>query len=506
MVVYPREGMAVPVFALLLSVLLLGCEQDSDEPELEILSGAAGLVSGPSHTCALLQSGRIACWGLNNLGQLATRPATSSFEVLDPLGIATTEQAFYRSQAMLVDGLQGVERLEAGESHTCALLDDKTVRCWGDAAGGQLGAGDFSQDECEGRPCSRQPVAVIGLQSTVDLSLGALHSCAADGAGELSCWGSQVLGVETAGLSTCDGTFCATEPVAVRVPGPVVQVVSGFVHSCALLDQGEVWCWGVNVLGSIGVSSPWTVTGTGVRVRSEVKLPARVELPLPAVRLLVAPGGFYSCALLQDGSLRCWGDDSYGQLGAGGSSEPCVDIGSTELRCSTTPLASGPEQPVALAVLGERHACAATENGSLYCWGYAANGQLGTEFERLQQCPNGALCSPDPLLVEVESRPLDLALGTRFTCVLQSDGRVLCWGWGDPINPIVNEEAQRLDCVFAGKPCQVNPDWQGSAAGIFVTEYDKLCVLTSAGEVHCLRNFESGESRFIRAEPMLVER
>ncbi len=505
-VVYQRERMAAPCVALLLSALLLHCDQQADEPELEVLTGVADLVSGPSHTCALLQSGQVACWGLNDLGQLATQPSTGAFEVLDPLGIATTEEAFYSARAAFVAGVQGVEQLAAGESHTCALLDDERTRCWGDAAAGQLGAGDFSLHECEGRPCSRQPVDVLGLQGAVELSLGALHSCALNAAGELRCWGSQALGVQTEGLSTCDGSPCATEPLLVQTPAPVLQVASGFSHACALLRDGEVRCWGVNVLGSVGVSSPWTETMGGVRVHQDVELPARVELPAPAVRLFAAPGAFYTCASLEDGSLYCWGDNSYGQLGGGETEEVCIDAGPSELRCSVTPVEVGLEQPVQLAAFGERHACAVTADGALFCWGYAASGQLGADIELLQPCPNRALCSPEPLPLAVESRALDIALGTRFTCVLQSDGRVLCWGWGNPANPIDNPEAQRMDCVFAAAPCEVKPDWAGSAARIFVTQYDTLCVLTSAGEVHCLRKFESGPSRYIQANAMLVER
>ena len=506
-VVYWRKPIGASCLAAIASALLVQCDQQSDEPVLERLSEVTDLVSGPSHTCALLESGRVACWGLNDLGQLATQPATGAFEVLDPLGIATTEEAFYSARAALVEGVQGVARLAAGESHTCALLDDESVRCWGNAGGGQLGAGDFSEDECEGRPCSRQPVKVVGLQSVVELSLGALHSCALDGAGELRCWGSRALGVETEGLPTCDGTPCATEPLLVQTPAPVVQVAGGFAHTCVLLKGGEVRCWGVNVLGSVGIASPWTETAGGIRVHEDVQLPARVELPAAAAELFAAPGGFNTCALLEDGSLHCWGDNSYGQLGNGETSEPCAGTGASAFRCSAVPVEVDLDLPVKRAALGERHACAVTADDSLYCWGYAGSGQLAAPIDWLQQCPNFALCSADPLPVAVESPPLlKIALGARFTCVLQADGRVLCWGWGDPANPIDNPNAQRMDCVFSEKFCEVKRDWEGSATGIFVTQYETLCVITSAGEVYCLSRFESGPNRYILSDAMLVER
>jgi alpha-tubulin suppressor-like RCC1 family protein len=499
-----RERMAALLCALALSALPLSCEQGAEEPQLVTLTGVRELVSALHHTCVLLDSGRAACWGLNDLGQLATQPSTGAFDVLDPLGIATTEEAYYNGHAAVIEPLAEVRQVATGDSHVCALLGDQTVSCWGDAGGGQLGAGDFSEHDCEGRPCNRRPVLVPGLEGVTELSLGGFHSCALDGAGRLRCWGSLAVGVETESLSTCDGMPCATEPVRVPAPGQVVQVVSGFSHACMLLAEGEVRCWGVNALGSVGVVSPRVDTGFGVSVYSNVELPARVELPLPATALFAAGSGFYSCAVLQDGALYCWGENTYGQLGAGEPGESCPEGGGDELYCSVTPLASGFEQQAELYAFGELHACAVTADGELYCWGYGARGQLGLEVELLSECADGRLCSPSPQLVPTESRTLDVAVGSRFTCVLQEDERVLCWGWGNPKKPVEDPEAQRLDCVFSDTPCQVEPSWEGSPERIFITQYDKLCVLTSEKELHCVRKFKSG-SRVILMEPLLVE-
>lgn len=493
---------ALPVLCLL--AFLPACDEGSEERRLVPLAGVTDLASATHHTCALLEDARVACWGLNDLGQLATQPDSGAFEVLDPLGISTTEEAYYSGEAAVIEGLDGVRRLATGESHSCALLDDGTVSCWGDAGGGQLGAGDFSQDECEGRPCSRQPVSVRGLERVTELALGGLHSCSLDGEGRLYCWGSAVVGVEQGGSSTCDGVPCATEPVQVEAPGAVAQVVAGYSHTCMLLADGEVRCWGVNAFGSVGVDSPRIESAYGVTAYQDVELPARVELPLPATRLFAPGSGFYSCAVLQDGALYCWGENTYGQLGAGELGEQvCLEGLPRETYCSVAPLRVGIDQPVERYAFGELHACAMTAEGALYCWGFGANGQLGLTDLLLEECAEDRLCSTSPQQVPIESRPLDIALGSRFTCVLEEEGRVLCWGWGNPKNPVDDAEAQRLDCVFAYDHCEVEPSWEGSAERIFVTQYDKLCVLTSEKELYCVRKFEAG-SRTILAEPLLV--
>jgi alpha-tubulin suppressor-like RCC1 family protein len=235
-----------------------------------------------------------------------------------------------------------------------------------------------------------------------------------------------------------------------------------------------------------------------------VETPVRLELPLPATRIFAPLSGYYGCGELEDGSLHCWGENTYGQLGTGMRGETCLENAPGDLYCSPLPSRALLDVPAERYAFGELHACAVTVDGALYCWGYGGGGQLGLQAELLSECIAGRLCSPLPQPVPTESPVVDIALGARYTCVLQQDGRVLCWGWGNPLNPVDDSEEKRLDCVFSDTPCEVDPSWEGSAERIFTTQYDRLCVLTSEKELHCLRRFETG-SRLILAGPVQVE-
>ena len=240
------------------------------------LAQATSVTAGYAHTCAGRANGTAACWGSNTSGQLGDNTATS------------------RRLPVNVTSLTQVERLAAGGAHTCALLDDGAMRCWGSNYSGQLGDGT--------RVNRRMPVAVNGLGVVQAIDAGGSHTCALDTAGALACWGNNYYG------QLGDGTTVQRlAPVAmIGLTVPVRSFSTGLVHTCMVQEGGAAACVGWNAYGQLG-------DGT-LANRSR---PVGVS-ELSAVTAIVAAGGLgsagHSCAVA-DGGLKCWGKNTYGQVG-----------------------------------------------------------------------------------------------------------------------------------------------------------------------------------------------
>jgi alpha-tubulin suppressor-like RCC1 family protein len=241
------------------------------------LGDAAAVSAGGSHTCATRSEGAVACWGNNNFGQLGDGTRTD------------------RRVPVHVVGLGGrATAITSGNGHTCALLADGVVKCWGVNASGQLGDGTLTTFRVT-------PVEVVGLGAAVAaISARGDHTCARLVSGGVKCWGSNAFG------ELGDGTRTA-RPTAVDVFGldsGVTAISLGWSHTCALLTAGGVKCWGENIAGQLGDGTPTPLRLTPVGVAG---------LATGVVR--VSAGDYHTCALLIGGGVKCWGGNGEGQLG-----------------------------------------------------------------------------------------------------------------------------------------------------------------------------------------------
>jgi len=322
---------------------------------------------GFQSACALVSDGTVSCWGDNSLGQLgdATLPTA-----LTPVS---------------VPGVAGASAISVGAFHACALLTDGTARCWGDNEFGQLGNGTATPQAA--------PVAVSGLTGATTIAAAGFHSCAVISGGTAQCWGSNDIG------QLGDGTTTERHgPVAVTGLTGAVQLTGGLAHTCARRSGGDVKCWGDNEAGQLGdatsvnSSTPVTVFG----------LAGAVDL---------SAGSYHNCAALTDGTAWCWGYNSNGQLGDGSVVADSLQPTMVALGTSVSRVAGG-----------FAHSCAQGTDGTVWCWGYNSNGQLG----------DGTLVDENtPVQVTGLARAARITAGGTSSCAVLTDGSARCWGAND---------------------------------------------------------------------------
>jgi len=295
---------------------------------------------GDSVACAATADNRAYCWGSQQYGALGNGVSKGGTSLTPALVIG----AVSRSAVSL-------DRVSAGGNHVCGLTPGGAAWCWGKDSLFQLGTGD-------GRTVnSTTPIPVTGGLTFSSISAGHDHTCALTSVGVAYCWGSNLSGQLGTG-----GDFASDAPTAVAGATTFTQISSGFGHTCGIAPGGAAFCWGDNSSGQLGDSG-----ASG----SESDVPVAVANGL---RFKSISAGFAStCGVTTGGAAFCWGDNSYLQLGAGGS-------GSS----SPSPVGGGHTDFVSVTV-GKRHACATATTGGAFCWGSNMLGALGNELQAMVQ-------------------------------------------------------------------------------------------------------------------------
>lgn len=312
------------------------------------LSHVTAVSAGESHSCALHANGTVSCWGNGDYGQLGqgSRDGSATPVVVSGLNTALAVSAGGFSTCALLQGgsvscwgnsntsieqlvpapvvgLSGVTALASGYGHHCAVLDDGGVRCWGDNHDGQLGNGSTTD--------SASPVAVSGIANAVAVVTGSRHSCALLADGSVRCWGyrgiSGGFGTVRSGLMGDGGTSVspALTPVTVSGISTAVALVTGTSHTCALLQDASVWCWGAG-----GYARGQTDPGAVALSPEPVGINGAVNA--------LALGGGHTCVSLASGGVQCLGSGGRGQLGTGGQSNEQNPNPSPYPEFSITPL------------------------------------------------------------------------------------------------------------------------------------------------------------------------
>ena len=357
---------------------------------------AMGLIAAGERTNCTVINERLACWGNNFDGQL---------------GDGTTTQ---RQIATYVPGLTGVQSVAVGAKHTCVIVTGGGVKCWGDGGYGQLGNEDATRDSlvpvnvCAVNGCSN------GLLSgATQIAIGNGFSCALLASGGVVCWGfnmSHQLGISTSQISWTN--------YPMEVPGltNVVSITSGSDHSCAVINDGTMKCWGQGANGRLGNGG--TTSSTPVTVDR-----AGVSGVTAAATTLYA-----TCAIVTGSKVKCWGGDSANELGydSGQTSPNTYDMFSlstvTTVNTPVTPQLGGTELTAKAIEAGPRAVCIISLTDALACWGSIAGLGIQTGSTNF-----GSAFSSN--WVSGMTSVTNVAVSTSTVCATNS-GIVKCWGAG----------------------------------------------------------------------------
>jgi alpha-tubulin suppressor-like RCC1 family protein len=301
------------------------------------LASSVAVAAGGAHTCSLLAGGRISCWGRNDDGQLGDGTSTTRLEP-QPVGLTVEAVA-----------------ITAGGAHSCALTVTGTALCWGRNDDGQLGDGTTT--------LRRTPTASGRPELLVAIAAGGSHTCAVRFGGLVLCWGDNSRG------QLGDGTTVDRRlPTVVVGVANAVAIAAGDFHTCALLADGTARCWGANDSGQIG-------EGT----QTQRSIPVATIAVTNAIG--IAAGAAHTCAVKSDGTALCWGDNSRGQLGDGTTTtrSTAAPVTFSVVNRLTGTVTTVPIQGIVQVATGRRHTCAVIVTGAVRCWGENSLGQLGND-------------------------------------------------------------------------------------------------------------------------------
>jgi alpha-tubulin suppressor-like RCC1 family protein len=255
------------------------------------------------------------------------------------------------------------------------------------------------------------------------ITAGSAHSCARLVSGSVKCWGYGYFG--QLGRGSRDNAIDAAMAIDLGIGRTATMISAGQYHTCALLDDGSIKCWGANEFGQLG-------QGDTANRGDE---PGEMGNTLPAIAFgggikasLIASGAGHVCATLEDGTMKCWGAGHFGQLGIGDDNNQGDNPGEMALLPA---VAFGVQEKVMALSLGGTHSCARLEYGSLRCFGRGNHGQLGQGTPNWIGNTPGDIANLIPIDLDTDDVPVAFVAGTDHTCAALTEGRVKCWGRND---------------------------------------------------------------------------
>ncbi|MDQ6749911.1 MAG: hypothetical protein M3Z33_04035 [Actinomycetota bacterium] len=375
---------------------------------------AGGLDTGAFHNCALLDGGNADCWGFNADGQLGYGNANAVGDDETPASVGPVNFGPGRT----------AKAVSAGAYHTCAILDDGSVRCWGFGGNGRLGYRNRNSVGVVQTPASAGAVDLGTGRTAKAISAGGAQTCAILDNGSVLCWGYGGQGQLGHGNTTDvgdDETPASVGPVNLG-GSTAVAISAGGVHTCAVLVDGSVRCWGFGQYGRLGYGSTDNAGDTPATTPDKL---AAVNLGMGHTAKAISAGGVHTCAVLDDGTVRCWGYGGVGDLGYGNT----LNIGDNETPDAAGPVPLGPQRTALAISAGQLHTCAVLDNGTVRCWGFGNNGRLGYGDTKTV----GDIQTPDtmgPVDLGAGRTAVAISAGDSHTCARLEDGGVRCWGSG----------------------------------------------------------------------------
>ena len=333
---------------------------------------AVEIAVGDAHSCAISASGSVKCWGKGSDGQLGIGNVLDIGDEPDEMGV----------NLPFLDLGTGIipTSLALGEEHTCALFDDSSIKCWGDVASLGLGYATSEDGFGDGYLETGDLLPSISLPSGTSATMieaGGGHTCAVLDNDELICWGKNDYGQLGMGNTTFlgdDSSEVGNEFSTVELPPgrTVSQLALGKTHTCAIWDNGSVSCWGSNDNGELGIENTDDIGDDGGEMGINLGF---ISLPNGHNASNITAGDGFSCVILENSNTVCWGDNEFGQLGI----ENTNDIGDQngEMGNLLGIINFGTSRYAVEIDAGSKSVCAILDNAQVKCWGQNDVGQLG---------------------------------------------------------------------------------------------------------------------------------
>jgi alpha-tubulin suppressor-like RCC1 family protein len=375
----------------------------------------------------------------------------------------------------------------AGNAHTCVLLDNGTVRCWGDAGLGQLGYGntvDVGDDESPG---SAGPVN-LGNGSATEIAAGNNHTCALMDNGTVRCWGaggSGRLGYAAIGNLGDDEAPASAGNVFLGNNRFATAISAGGSHTCAVLDNGNLRCWGDGGSGQLGRGNTDDIGDD----ETPGSVPS-IDLGFGRTAIDVSAGDRHTCAILDNGRTLCWGWNEFGQLGYPGLDGEFTEegpfVGDDEMPGAVGPIDFGGGAQATSVSAGRTHTCARFTNSTVRCWGTdtgptGPDGRLG--YGVTTSVPDPAAAAPLNFLAGAA----DVETKDRHTCARLNNGEVSCWGLNQ--NGQLGYGLTTATVTAPGGPVDFGP---GRTVGSLSVGVQHTCAVLDNADVKCWGFGEGG--------------
>jgi len=342
-----------------------GDVEERDVLEPSVVSGIAPtmVAGGREHVCAS-DGTQVWCWGRNEYGALGHRGDTDA-------GDSTCKDGKRCNLSPTpITGLTGVRQIASGTDFSCALMNDRTVRCWGRNDLAQLGilpdGGSFAS--CNGVPCSEEPVVVPGLSNIDQIALGDAAGCARTVLGDVECWGRLYDVVYEGGNGVLRHYYSPPRtPTTLPEVQATTDIALGKDHACVVYGTSAVGCMGTNRWRqSLGDTFGSDVIET---------ISPRPPSMSPYGFRRLALGELHACGLTNDNVVYCWGGSTNGQILGWGCLNPALSAIELSTLFGATDVSAGVQ-----------HTCVARANGEVHCFGLNDHGQIGGEIVQPRAC------------------------------------------------------------------------------------------------------------------------
>lgn len=392
-------------------------------------TGAVSVAVGSEQACAVLGDGTARCWGADTWGQLGYPDPVSKVcgttpKRLGPINLGAGADGVNVLQIATGGGI--FDEGDRYRAHTCALLEGGRLKCWG-MGSDETGSGWLGYENID-NVLDPAVAPLVPLTRTVRrIAVGDRYTCAIFDDGRLGCWGMGARPRGSQGTDSVGGMQGDIEnliPVSFGTDVAVRAVSAGYAHACAVLENNTAWCWGEpSKNGRLGIGADGAA-GTSVPLRVTFD---HVGMGAP---LDVRTGLYHSCALLANDAIACWGCNVAGALGLRGddpSLKPVLDacqVGAADRPVLATEVqAALAGAHIVQLVSGGNHNCVLLADRSVRCWGENQVGQLGVPFD--------GDAHPAPIVVKMNGdvlRAVEIASAASQVCAVTDTGAVVCWG------------------------------------------------------------------------------